>query len=127
MSDLDLTDDYIDVRDIIARFEDLRVNSGTAIDEMAELADLTTILSDLRDVGAGDHQWEGDWYPVTLIRDSHFRDYVQEFAIECDMLPKVNATRWPYPTVTADWDRAARELQMDYTSVEIDGVTYWTR
>lgn len=29
--------------------------------------------------------------------------------------------------VIVDWERAARELQMDYTPVEFDGVTYWVR
>ena len=26
-----------------------------------------------------------------------------------------------------DWAQAARELRMDYTSVDFDGVTYWIR
>jgi hypothetical protein len=26
-----------------------------------------------------------------------------------------------------DWNEAASELQMDYTAVEFDGVTYWVR
>ena len=26
-----------------------------------------------------------------------------------------------------DWAQAAHELQMDYTSVDFDGVTYWIR
>lgn len=36
-----------------------------------------------------------------------------------------DANRWPFTCI--DWDKAAQELQMDYTSVEFDGITYWVR
>ena len=29
--------------------------------------------------------------------------------------------------IERDWERATRELQMDYTEVDFDGVTYWIR
>ncbi|KVE35712.1 hypothetical protein [Burkholderia sp. BDU5] len=46
-----------------------------------------------------------------------------ELASDCDMI-KRDAT-WPNNCI--DWERAARELQVDYSSVEFDGVTYWYR
>ena len=82
---------------------------------------LQAIMSDLDGVGGGDEQWRGDWYPVMLIRGSYFGDYAQELAADCGDYPK----RWPYTCI--DWVQAARELQMDYTSTEIDGVTFWYR
>ena len=90
--------------------------------EEEELATLETLLSDLQGNG-GDHQWEGDWYPVTLIRDSHFKDYARDYAEDVGAINR--DASWPNNCI--DWDRAARELQVDYSSVEFDGVTYWYR
>ena len=134
-------DDTIDVRDIIARVEELReerddlqlaLDGGSQEDVNAlaewetdnaeELAELESLLDDLNGMG-GDEQWEGDWYPVALIRDSYFQDYAQELAEECGMID-TNA-KWPMTCI--DWEQAARELQWDYSSVEVNGVTYWTR
>ena len=134
-------DDTIDVRDIIARVEELReerdnlqlaLDGGSQEDVNAlaewetdnaeELAELESLLDDLNGMG-GDEQWEGDWYPATLIRDSYFQDYAQELAEECCMID-TNA-KWPMTCI--DWEQAARELQWDYSSVEVNGVTYWTR
>ena len=128
---LDLSADIIDVRDIIARVEELEDEmlgelpdgttwTGTEQDE--ELQALRAILAELQGMG-GDEQWRGDWYPLTLIRDSHFRDYAEELADDIGAIPK--DAQWP--TNCIDWERAARELRMDYSSVDIDGVTYWTR
>lgn len=133
-------EDVIDVRDVIARVEELREErdtfelghpdgctveapgewAGLNPDDAAELAALEAILDDLEGNG-GDELWEGSWYPVTLIRDRYFEDYAQELAED---IGAVNASAaWPNNCI--DWERAARELQMDYTSTEIDGVTYW--
>jgi len=133
-------DDTIDVRDIIARVEELReerddlqtaLDGGSQEDVNAlaewetdnaeELAELESLMDDLNGMG-GDEQWEGDWYPVTLIRDSYFQDYAQELAEECSMID----TKAKWPMTCIDWEQAARELQYDYSSVEVNGVTYWT-
>lgn len=124
---LDLSADIIDVRDIIARFEELEAIAddpdmllGDKLGD--ELDTLIAILADLQGMG-GDEQWRGDWYPVTLIRDSHFRDYAEELADDCGLIPK--DAQWPLTCI--DWEQAARELRYDYSGVDIDGVTYWTR
>jgi hypothetical protein len=135
---LDLTADMIDVRDIIARVEELReerdqyedardpsqapVWEQEFSDEAEELATLSAVLTDLAGCG-GDEKFEGDWYPGTLIRDSYFQDYAEQLA---DDIGAINANAsWPNNCI--DWERATRELQMDYSSVEIDGETYWYR
>lgn len=143
--ELDLTADYIDVRDIIARVEELQetrdnlqsdfdddeANAGVDFDnwvrnqpgysseEQDELDALKTILAELCGNG-GDEQWEGDWYPVTLIRDSYFNEAMDEMLEDCGDLPKDLPC---YLTITVDY----KALQMDYASIEIDGVTYWYR
>jgi hypothetical protein len=134
MTDFSNTDDIIDVRDIIARVEELEAlapetpedimpGTGEEREENArELDELTNLLDVLEGMG-GDEQWRGDWYPVTLIRDDYFRTYAQELAEECGMIPE-NAG-WPARCI--DWNQAARELRMDYSSIEYGGVTYWTR
>jgi hypothetical protein len=121
MTDLDLTNDIIDVRDIIARIEEIDDNASD--DDRRERAYLETLMTELETCGGGDEQWRGDWYPITLIADSYFTDYAQELAEDCGMIND-NAS-WPNNCI--DWDKAARELRIDYTPVTIGGKTYWTR
>ena len=170
MTDVNLGADYIDVRDIIGRIEEIEsvitdeIDGDDQYDEMgnviermsecgtcgftwndarisgvtpapgarcpveyehedrAELASLLAIMRDLAGYG-GDEQWRGDWYPITLIRDSYFEDHARELADEIGAV-KADAS-WPNNFI--DWDAAANALKMDYTSTEIDGVTYWYR
>ena len=114
-------DDIIDVRDIIERFEELEPLEGDEIthDEVQEFVTLKTILADLKGYG-GDEQWRGDWYPLTLIRESYFTDYTEELVCDCYDL------KLP-PFVHVDWEATAREVQIDYSTVEIDGVTFFYR
>lgn len=128
-------DDIIDVRDVIARVEYLRAeflpiltdetpDPRTAESEASwlELTELENLLDALQD-GGGDEQWEGNWYPVTLIRDSYFEDYARELAEDCGMIP--DNLSWPCTCI--DWEQAARELRMDYSSIEFGGATFWYR
>lgn len=126
---LDLSADIIDTRDIIARIEELadELTTYSATEHanpelVEEHATLCAIMQELKGNG-GDEQWEGDWYPVTLIRDSYFRAYAQDLAEDCGLID--HTAGWPMNCI--DWDKATRELQYDHTSTEIDGVTYWYR
>lgn len=123
------SEDLIDVRDIIARVEELETNETEAdiealrqTDEADELVALRELLGELAGNG-GDEQWRDDWYPITMIRDSYFKTYAQDLAEDTGAIP--DDAQWPCTCI--DWDKAARELLMDYTSVELDGVTYWVR
>lgn len=124
------SDDLIDIRDVIARFEELSDKKGDddndpstlELEEETELTTLTRLLDDLKGYG-GDEQWCGDWYPITLIRDSYFQEYAQELAEDIGAINS-DAT-WPNNCI--DWEQAARELKVDYSTVEFDGVTYWYR
>ena len=151
------TDDVIDSREIIERIEELTGERDALIEDretaQQDLDDAEEPTEQEREALQGAHdkatdalvEWteengaelaalealqeqaEGyspDWpYGATLIRDSYFRAYAQEMAEELDLV-KPDA-QWPYTCI--DWDQAARELQMDYTSVDFDGVTYWVR
>ena len=124
-TELDLSADIIDVRDIIKQFEELeelQESGGYLETSDCELSSLRELLAELEGTG-GDEQWRGDWYPVTLIRDSYFKAYAQELAEE---IGAVDAdAKWPNNCI--DWDYAARELRYDYTGVDVAGVTYYTR
>jgi len=121
---LDLTADIIDVRDIIERVEELEElqEQGEYLETPdCEMTSLRAVLADLAGNG-GDEQWRGDWYPVILIRDSHFQDYVQEL---CEDIGDVPSNLPHY--IAIDWEVTARNIRMDYTPIEINGVTYWYR
>lgn len=128
-------DDLIDLRDVIARVEHLEQleqpgavdlgpedNAQAQDDLFAELATLRKLLAECCGNG-GDEEWRGDWYPISLIRDSYFETYAQELADDIGAIDA--AANWPNNCI--DWERASRELQMDYMSIEFDGVDYWTR
>lgn len=132
---IDNTDDVIDSRDVIARIEELTLARADLLSDDALDAEHVAInvagwdeanATELGALSALAEQAEGyaeDWaHGVALIRDSYFKDYAQELADDCG---EPAPTSWPYTCI--DWDQAARELQMDYTSVDFAGVTYWVR
>lgn len=139
--DLDLTADIIDVRDIIARIEELEAEYQPISDsdddaareawdnteEGKELSMLLELMEEMKGYG-GDEQWRGDWYPVTLIRETYFTDYIKELIHDCYEMPKgMHGGDWPYRHMTFDYEAAADEAKVDYTTVEIDGVDYFFR
>ncbi len=91
-------------------------------DDTEELATLETLLSELAG-GGGDEEWEGDWYPLTLIRDDYFPTYAQELAEDIGAIPA--DVSWPCNCI--DWGEAASELQQDYNLVTFGDTDYWYR
>lgn len=132
MPDISNMEDYLDVRDIIERYEELEQEiedyenpegdleiHDAHLDSKAEFKTLGDLLDDLKGNG-GDEQWKGDWYPVTLIRDSYFNEAMDQLLEDIGDLPKDLPA---YLKIEVDY----RALQMDYSSIEFDGVTYWYR
>jgi len=144
---LDLTADIIDVRDIIDAVERLEedtrgIRSGSPLNPaqflkkyrefhypglgysdsiLEELAMLTSILNNLCNNG-GDEEWRGDWYPLTLIRNSYFVAAMRELVQDIGDLPR------DIPSyLEIDWDATAENLRVDYSSVDIGDLTYWYR
>jgi hypothetical protein len=122
---VDLTADFIDVRDIIARVEELETIAPADENEKwancDEYATLTAILDQLKGYG-GDEEWRGDWYPVTLIADFAFEDHARELLEECGTIPK--DLPW---YVAIDWETTAENIRVDYTSVDVGATVYWYR
>lgn len=124
-TELDLTSDILDVRDIIERVEFLETNEPQSVEEkfaqVEEYSTLTELLEELKDMG-GDEKWRGDWYPITLIEESHFISYVQELLDDCGEIPQ-NLPSY----VEIDWEATAKNIQVDYSTVDINGFTYFYR
>ncbi len=119
---IDNGEDEIDVRIVIQRIEELEEQEETDEDDREELATLSGLMEGMKGYG-GDEQWRGDWYPLTLIRDSHFEDYAR--ALADDIGAFQHGSEWPHSYI--DWEAAAAALQTDYSSTEYDGVTFWYR
>lgn len=142
-NDFSNTDNIIDVRDIIARFEELEREFETAMEEVPdgergnmdnkhwkewaeseeaeEFKTLQTLLDELKGIG-GDEKWRGDWYSLNLIKDDYFEEYTEELIIDLGYISR-DFPSW----IAIDWGKTAEEVQQDYMAVEYDGVTYWTR
>lgn len=147
MPDVSNRDDIIDSRDVIARIEELESERQPLADAVEEIeADepnhdaeaLAAARAALADWDASDEGQElaalqalakqgetlADWdHGEVLIRDSHFEDYARELAEDIGAIDP-NAG-WPLSYI--DWPAAAAALQVDYTSLDFDGVTYWAR
>lgn len=123
----DLLDDTFDIRDVIARCEELQDIDGiedlieNLIDdeEAKELVAIREFLDNVRGYG-GDEEWCGDWFPSTFIADHHWQDYAQTLCEEIE--------EYKIPSYfEIDWEATACNVQQDYSSVEVYGTTYWFR
>jgi len=126
MPDVNEYADIIDSREVIERITELagqwmdtQNGEGDPLTD-EELCDLSLLQSLAKQGADASEDWE---YGATLIRDSYFTEYAQELASDLGILP----SEYTWPTSYIDWKQAARELQMDYTPVEFNGVTYWVR
>jgi hypothetical protein len=114
--ELVLNSDIIDSREIEEEIEELE-DYGSAIDDDDE-----NKLNMLRRVREEVQGYNSDWkYGVTLIHERYWASYAMDFAYDQGLME--NERQWPFNCI--NWDEAAKELQGDYTSVEIGGETYW--
>lgn len=140
-TNVDNSTETIDSRDIIARIDELQaerldwigqggedIPEGPAWDaavnawaiengeDAAELAALHKLATEAEGYAA---DWE---YGEILIRDDYFTDYAREMLEDCGTIPR-DLPSW----VEIDWEATARNVRIDYTAVDFDGVTYWIR
>jgi hypothetical protein len=146
--DISNNDDVIDSRDVIERIAQLEDEKESFILEYSALpeedapswgdvleaqtdaeskwdeTDEGQELKALQGLAEEAEGYAADWkYGETLIRDSYFEDYAKELARDIGAIN--DDAHWPNNCI--DWEEAASELQVDYTSVEFSGVTYWIR
>ena len=109
--------DVFDSRDVIERINELEAIESPDEDEAAELATLKAFADYAEDYVADFRFGEG------FIADSYFVAYAQELAEDIGAIGR----DLPWPACHIDWDAAADALKMDYTSVDLDGRTFWAR
>lgn len=115
--------DVIDSREVIERITDLENLADSdgvyVLDE-----DETAELAALRALAAEGEASAGDWrHGAGLIRESYFEDYARELAEDIGAIQKDG----DWPTNRIDWEAAADDLKIDYSTVDFDGVTYYVR
>jgi len=85
--------------------------------DAAEIEELDALL-ELRDEASYSQNWE---YGETLVHDAYFKEYAQNLARDCGILP--DDLQWPVDCI--DWNQAVRELQVDYMAVEYMEQVFW--
>lgn len=131
MATISNTDDVIDSRDVIERIEELEAerdsyNEQPDCDDVAWEMKNPEDAEELEALKAFAEEAEGyapDWrYGAALVRDSYFEDYARELLEDCGDIPR-NLPHY----IEIDWEATARNIQVDYTAVDFDGVSYWVR
>jgi|CXWL01.1.fsa_nt_gi hypothetical protein len=113
-----MSKDTLDTRNLekrITELEEMSEEGGTGRDEDEEAE-----LKDLLDAREEISEWDSG---ETLIADSYFEEYAQDLAEDLGFIS--SNVQWPATCI--DWKEAAEQLQQDYSSLEIEGVTYWYR
>jgi len=125
------SDPIIDSRDIIARIEALREEFTVDLedaDDVKRMADFdfeeVRELSKLMVLQDEAQPYCPDWrYGAVLIHEDHFVEYAKQLAEDIGAV--VADTKWPNNCI--DWEAAADELKVDYTTVDFDGEIYYVR
>ena len=108
--------------EIIAESQALNVEKADLIagqddSDLEELAQLQAFVKEVEDY-ANDRVRD-----TVFIRESHFTEYAEQLAEDIGAVNE--GAQWPNNCI--DWDKAASELKIDYTSADLDGVTYYFR
>jgi len=113
LSDPDLSnDDYCALRDLAAQYDYSQTpetHAGPVTEYERER--VAAILNDAAD------------NDPTLILESEFEDYARELADDIGAIP----ADADWPAYCIDWERAARDLSMDYSLYTYQGQDYYNR
>ena len=118
-------DNIIDSRDLIAALDSYdEVVSDDETYTAEEREEIRAEYEELAEEVRSMEDCSADWHHgATLIHEDYFEEYAQQLAEDISAIS--GDETWPANCI--DWERAARELQTDYTSVEFGGTTYWVR
>lgn len=113
-------DNTIDTRDLTERLEELE-HSEEYPEYDGEFEELYQDEYDKLKTFAdaiGEYAFENQ---ETLISEDYFEEYARDLAEDCGTIERDA----PWPIYCIDWEHACRELKMDYSSAEFDGVDYY--
>lgn len=130
MSGTSNSEGILDSRTIQERIDELELDGVVPLDQVSEedepedfdrddAEELQQLLAFKDEVG-NDDEWDCG---ISFIRESYFEDYARDLAEDIGAIS--SDAQWPATCI--DWERAASELQMDYSAVEYDGITYYYR
>lgn len=107
--------DVIDSRDVIDAIDELENEDNLSEGDEVLLQELKDFADECKDYC----DWE---YGATLIRYSHWVEYVQEMLEDCGAVP----ADLPW-YVEVDWETTADNISLDYAQVDFGDVTYYIR
>ena len=81
-------------------------------------------LETFRSVVSEGELYSSDWNGgEALILESYFQDYAKELAEDLGSIS--GKEEWPLNHI--DWESAADDMKQDYSSIEVEGYTYYVR
>ena len=105
-------EDADDKNEIDLKLDDIEDKQGQIEDLQEELSMLLDVKSEVPEFSHGE----------TLIHEDYWMEYVQELCEECDYITK----DFPY-WIEIDWEATAKNVAMDYSTIELDGNTFYFR
>lgn len=113
-------EDVLDSRDLVELMESLsfaRIHGEWDENKAGLIKALVDMMAETETYA---YSWRNG---VVFISEAHFIEYAKEFA---DDIGAVDLKAgWPADCI--DWEEAADQLKIDYTQVEVNGVTYYYR
>jgi hypothetical protein len=110
----DITEDVIDSRDLAQVLKSLEGEDEAELDD--EQKELLSALQELRD-NTSSSGWR---YGITFISEDYWEEYCREFADDVGMIDEKSPL-----SNYIDWGKWADDMQSDYSSIEINGCTYY--
>lgn len=121
MDEITGTEDILDIREVIERFKELEEIEIRDDSEDQEYQAIKALLDELKGCG-GDEEWRGDWYPLTLIKESYFEEYCEQLLEDIGDIPR------DIPSyIVIDWEKTADNLRVDYSYVSFFDEDYLYR
>jgi len=109
--------------ELLHALEDAEKSCDKAQEALAEWKE--EYQEDLDELNQLETEVGGEWmYGETLIPEDEFKNYAQYLAEDLHG-DAIRDASWPFDHI--DWEAAAEDLQMDYSSCEYQGTTYLFR
>ena len=117
--------DIYDLRELTVEVEALRTKASAGLDdeEQGRLDQLEALDAEFIAVFADSMKDYADNIDPIMIANYHFEYYARQLAEDIGAIDRDQG----WPACHIDWEAAAENLKMDYTSVSFEGREYWIR